>query len=457
MAKSSRLKWVSALVVIGAAAALLLLVGIPKWADMHPVTVYNKIKREIAKRKMREPINISQIVVNPKNPDILYASSHFYAMLKSIDHGKSWKFSYKGFGTSDVYTVVMHPEKPDTLFAATVGGGIYRTEDGAATWTDVNTGITDTHIQDIAFDPGDPMIVYAASLREVFKSTDGGTTWHRAFDKNRFVFPSTFGRILLVARFPKSPKPVLFIGTSTGGARRAEGDGQWEDLAKKVGDQKLTSFAYDARRQRLYAGSMMGQFFESMDGGKKWGLVGTLPAGKMWIHRITLHPADPNTIFAASRGHGIFKSTDAGRTWTETDEGVTHKMIKAVAIDPVNPQYMFTGAPGMLATSSDGGARWQTVKVDLIHYKDVVKGLSFIKRATDRTPPPPEAMKQRCNWECHGWTDPLLNYRPTAYWRVSPTPREWSETMIRMSARAKLTPEEEAIILGYLNNYFGPK
>lgn len=458
MTQNSKRKILTVLVflLIPVIIAILLLVGLPRLSELNPVRLVQRIKKAIAERKIREPIQISQIVVNPRNPQILYASSHFYGMLKSTDQGKTWKFTVKGLGTSDVYSMAMHPLKPDTLYAATTGGGVYRSNDGAATWIEVNTGLTDTHVEDLAFDPANPDTLYAATLRQVFKSTDGGLTWQPVFNENPYVAPAIYVHTLLVARPPGFSKPVIFIGTPAGGFRRVEGDKQWESLLEKVGGDKLTSFAYDSRIQTLYAGSMMGKFYVSQDGGKTWSVRGSVPAGAMWIHRIALHPQDPSVIFAGSRGHGIFKSVDGGRSWTEIDNGITHKMIKALVIDPTNPQLVYAGAPGMLATSSDGGGTWTPVKLELPRYAVVVSWLSYTKKSNDSTPPPPPEMREKCN-ECHGWTDPLLNYKPAAYWRVSPSRRDWKETMSRMGVLAKLTPQEKVIIYGYLNNHFGPQ
>src|SRR3990172_2116601 len=119
-----------ALLLIPVIIGVLLLFGLPPLSVLSPVKLVQRIRKTLAERKIREPLQISQIVVNPKNPDIVYASSHFYAMLKSTDRGKTWRFTVKGLGTSDVYSMAMHPLKPGTLYAATTGGGVYRSDNG---------------------------------------------------------------------------------------------------------------------------------------------------------------------------------------------------------------------------------------------------------------------------------------------------------------------------------------
>ncbi len=442
--------------LIPVVVALLVLVGLPRFSELNPLLFIRQVKLVIEKRKDREPIQISQIAVDPRNPQVVYASSHFYGMLKSTDRGKTWRFAARGLGTTDVYTMALHPTKPDTVYAATTGAGVYRSDDGAVTWTQVNDGLTDTHVEDLAFDLADPNTVYAASLREVFKSTDGGLSWRPVFSENGWVAERKYVHNLLVARLPGVPKPVLFVGTPAGGFRRGEGDAAWEPLEEKAQGQKLTVFAYDPRVRTLYAGSMMGKFYASRDGGRTWALRSSLPGAAMWIHRIALHPTNPAEIFVGSRAQGIYKSVDGGKTWTEMNHGFTYKVTKALAIDPTDPHFMYAGAPGLLATSRDGGAAWTAVPLELPPYKEVVGWLGYTKKSTDSTPPPPRIWKEKCN-ECHGWTDPLLNFYLKAYWRVSPSHRDWTPTMDRMGALAKLTPEQKVTILGYLNNHFGPQ
>lgn len=447
-------KWL-ALLSIPVLAVLLLLVGVPKLSDLNPVTAYRRAKQVWDARSHREPIQISQIAVDPRNPNVVYASSHFYGMLKSVDRGRTWRFVARGLGTSDVYSMAVHPAKPDTVYAATTGAGVYRSEDGAATWVQVNHGLTDTHVEDLAFDPGDPDTLYAATMREVFKSTDAGRSWAPVFRENRFVAERHYMHTLTVARHGEDSAPILFVGTPDGGFRRAEGEAVWERLDSKVGGQKLGAFAYDPRVGTLYGGALTGKLFASRDGGRTWELRGSLPGATNWINRIVPHPSDPATLFVGSKVHGVYRSTDGGRSWTELNNGLTHKVIKALAVDPIDPRHLYVGAPGLLAVSEDGAAVWRPASLVLPPYDDVVAWLGYTELSSSATPKPPAFWKEKCN-ECHGWTDPRLNFYLRAYWRVAPSRRDWAETVERMGALAKMTAEQKAEVLAYLNAHFGP-
>ncbi|HEX9756746.1 MAG TPA: hypothetical protein VGB26_02970 [Nitrospiria bacterium] len=432
--------------------SLLILVGLPGFTS-----ILEPLRAALHRRMAREPLQISQIVINYKNPEIVYASSHFYGMWKSTDGGKTWKLAINGLGTSDVYSMAIHPRKPEILFAATPGGGIYRSADSGSNWVEVSEGLTDTHMEDVVFDPIDPDIMYAATLREVFKSENGGLSWKPAFKKNRKVAPEFYVRNLLVLRSSPSAKSVFLMGTPNGGYRRIEGGSEWEPLREKVDGAKLTAFAYDPRIKTLYGGAISGKgIYKSTDEGNSWNLMETPPM--RWVHRIVLNPRNPMNIFIGTRAKGVFRSSDGGRTWEEKNNGLTHNVIKGLAIDPTNPLKLYAGTPGMIATSKDGGESWRLVQMDPPSYHAVVSFLIPIQKASQNIPSPPLVWKEKCN-ECHGWTDPVLNYYPTSYWRISPTPRDWKETMDRMAGKGRnpMTPEEKASIYGYLNNFFGPR
>ena len=89
----------------------------------------------------------------------------------------------------------IHPTNPEILFAAT-SDGIYRTLDGGNNWTKVRGG----YYKDIEFKPGDPNVIYAASSgggANIFRSTDGGTTWAQVTSFTGMIFNVNWLNIFL--------------------------------------------------------------------------------------------------------------------------------------------------------------------------------------------------------------------------------------------------------------------
>lgn len=399
----------------------------------------------------------SHIVIDPKNPKILYLSSTFYGVYKSTDGGLTWRLTIKGVGASDFYALAIHPNNPKILFIGAAGGGIYRSEDGGETWTEANTGLTDTSVYDIVFSHQEPETLYALTLREVFTSTDGGLTWRPAFQKERGIPDETYHRRLLILPAPGPGGSAFLIATGERGYRREEGEGRWIPLGGVLKDVKVTAFAYDQRTKTIYAGGVFAEgLYTSSDGGVTWSLVGG-GLKQVRVNRIVLNPRNPHIIYLATKNKGILKSEDGKASWKAINQGLTEIEIKALAIDPTNPQVLYLGTYGRgIFTSTDGGAQWVHRPVSPYPTWEELNALLTRKVQARLKPPLPPPVFIKCQG-CHSWTDPILN-GPTkqTFWRTFPSHRDWRETLERMRGLAQLTPDEEAAILEYLNTYYGP-
>jgi photosystem II stability/assembly factor-like uncharacterized protein len=127
-----------------------------------------------------------------------------------------------------------------------------------------------------------------------------------------------------------------------------------------------------------YAGAASGGVWKTSDGGIHWTPVfDDQPVSS--IGALAVAPSNPNVVWAGtgeafirshiSIGNGIYKSTDAGRTWTHTGLDSTGRIAR-IAIDPGNPDIVFVAAQGHsygpqqergIFRTTDGGKTWQRV------------------------------------------------------------------------------------------------
>src|SRR6185295_18540268 len=102
--------------------------------------------------------------------------------------------------------------------------------------------------------------------------------------------------------------------------------------------------------------------YKSTDGGATWSTHGPDAHG---IRALAIDRSNPSTIYAVDArpsGARLYKSADAGESWTAIGSGLTWASIASLAIDPVNSQVLYAATLGTgLIKSSDGGATWSVL------------------------------------------------------------------------------------------------
>lgn len=126
------------------------------------------------------------IVINPQNPNIIYAGSVTGGVWKTTDGGQSWNATFDSQSLLNVGALVMDPSDPNTLYAGTgewyqswPGNGIYKTTDGGQTWAvlPATSNTTFEYVNKLAISPNNHLRLYAAGWAGVWTSGDGGNTW----------------------------------------------------------------------------------------------------------------------------------------------------------------------------------------------------------------------------------------------------------------------------------------
>jgi photosystem II stability/assembly factor-like uncharacterized protein len=108
--------------------------------------------------------------------------------------------------------------------------------------------------------------------------------------------------------------------------------------------------------------------------GDTWVSIGPQPINdpgtrSAWAGRVTAlaaHPTDPNTLYLGADRGGVWKTTDAGQTWSMVTPDLIYPAMRALAIDPVNPDVLYaTTPPGTYGSrflrTIDAGRTWEQV------------------------------------------------------------------------------------------------
>ena len=153
---------------------------------------------------------------------------------------------------------------------------------------------------------------------------------------------------------------------------------KWRQVGPFRGGRALAVTGVAGDPLTYYFGSVAGGVWKTTNAGNTWTPM-TDKTGIMSVGAIAVAPSDPNVVYVGtgescwrgniSYGDGMYKSVDGGKTWTHIGlEDTRH--ISRVIVHPTNPDVLFVAAMGHaygpnetrgVFRSSDGGKTWQKV------------------------------------------------------------------------------------------------
>lgn len=179
-------------------------------------------------------------------------------------------------------------------------------------------------------------------------------------------FPIYGGNVYSLAVDPVTPA-TLYAGTVSGGVFRSLDSGShWTAANSGLNSPWVTSVVINPLAPTtLYAGTYSGGVSRSVDGAEHW-----TPANKglpdLRIAALAIDPLVPTTLYAATVQNGIFRSIDSGATWTSASAGLTTMDMRCIVTDPGTANTLYAGTDGNgVFRSTDGGSTWAGVNTGL--------------------------------------------------------------------------------------------
>src|SRR5262245_57614331 len=275
--------------------------------------------------------------VDPTNPLVVYAGTNNGGVYKSTNSGTTWLPKRNGIFAA-VETLAVDPTNPNILYAGSRGGGVYKTTDGGSNWSAVNSGLfppSNLVIHELAILPMAPATIYAATDDGLYKTTNGGGTWVK-----RLSTPT----VQAVAIDPVNPNVVYTgsTGGTTGGCWKSTNGGtSWTSIISGLWNSYVYVLAIDPfNSNNVYIGNSSG-IFRSTNAGGTWERTGNLPNT---VGGLAVDPANSGTLYAATAGSGVYKSTDGATSWTQVSAGLGNLRVNWV-----------TFAAGSLYAATDDG------------------------------------------------------------------------------------------------------
>ncbi len=324
----------------------------------------------------QEVMSIGCLAIAPSNSDIVWVGTgeaanarSSYAgdgVYKSTDAGRTWQ--HMGLPDSHhIARIVIHPRNPDLVYVAAMGHlftpnaerGVFKSADGGKTWTKVLYINDHVGVVDLVLDRRDPNTLYAATYEKqrlpwrfdpagpgsgIFKTTDGGKSWHRLAGG---LPTGQLGRIGLDL-YQKDPRILYAVVENANQRPPTEAEAQ-SDRRRDLAPQQ---------RQ------VGGEVYRSSDAGRTWRKMNRTQdriGGKAAysFNQLRVDQNDPEHIFVT--GESLASSTDGGRTWAGLRWGSPRLFASAFGdfrtfwIDPENSDRMMAGSDGGVFVSYDGG------------------------------------------------------------------------------------------------------
>jgi hypothetical protein len=263
-----------------------------------------------------------------------------------------------------INAIVVDPTNSDTVYVGAASGGVWKRQ--ANVWTPLTDNMPVMTIGALAMDPTNPSVLYAGSGDSracsscyygvgLYKTTDGGQTW-TILGGNTFG-GRTFAKIVVA---PNNPQ-IVFVAVMRAGGREFVAGRNHPGMNGPVG------------------------IFRSQDGGANFTqLLSGLPNAQ--ASDVVTAPGDPNTLYAAigdpfvATDNGVFKSTNGGDSWTKLAGGLPASIGRTVlAVAPSRAQRVYAwianaGGPNRdqattrgLFKSDDAGVSWTEHNPGAIH------------------------------------------------------------------------------------------
>jgi len=345
------------------------------------------------------------IKANPDNSNVCYVAD--VVPYKTTNSGATWTFLGNPGGHPDIHAIEILPGASSTVYLGQ-DSGLYISTDGGSSWTHRNSGRGTMEYYALDVHPTDPLALAAGAqdnsthLRtaargstfrvviggdgfwaaykrsapttllgewqfgHILRSTDGGLSWFNVLDLSGDAAPWSTPLI----NDPTAPSR-FYAGTYRVWRSLSDGAaGTWAAISPDVTKPTVSGGAITdikvapSNGSFMYVGSSDGGFFVSANAqsaAPTWtARYAGLPSAS--VGGVEVDPGNHLVCYAGMQGFlagsHVFKSTDAGATWTNITGNLPNIPVNSLAAHPAHPNTLFAATDNGVYVTEDGGATW---------------------------------------------------------------------------------------------------
>ena len=357
---------------------------------------------------MPESVVVREIAIDPAEPGRIYVAT---SPIKDIernpicsgiwyttDYGELWQPCTTGAWRINFRRIVVNPKNPSVLYAGALygyggRGGVYKSTNRGQTWVRITN---DTNVQKgwiyfwgytpdgLALDSRDTAKIFYCNSHAVMKSTDAGNSWIYCYSESlgNGNWRGTGLEVTCINQIIPDPidSNIIYITLNDIGLLKSTDRGTsfqyiFEPL-RPYGNTTYSLAIHPASHNIIYAGTgpwtwVYGKLWRSTDAGQTWTMLSGLP-DTGYKSTILIDPnsrEDSTVLYVWVSRYGVYKSTDGGETWQRKDNGLnitirsdsfthSHPQMLAMALNDPNTLYLCLPKRRKIYKTINGGDSW---------------------------------------------------------------------------------------------------
>ena len=326
---------------------------------------------------------VYDLAVDPRNANVVFAAygaggeigtTNGGGLWRTLNGGESWAPAVDRARDTGFLCVKAHPKVAGYLAAGlrsisyNQDGGVLLSTDGGVTWQSIGPPDPTLSVNDIALNPNDPDTLYAATQNLLLKTVDRGKSWKVLLS---YTTPALWADLPTIIMHPNDPQTLLLAQRSLGVVRSSDGGATWTrvDTDWDQNDRQTMLAWSPSDGNIVYAERVLPQRVKEDGATRQMAMYRSADAGRTWTRMsvreayhqerydmsLTVDPTDSNRVIVANTEMII--STDGLRTFASPYNRPHDDHLRTV-FAPSDPKIVYNGNDGGVWKSADRGFGW---------------------------------------------------------------------------------------------------